>query len=123
MIGVEGFETAPASETVVAVPESITVMEDDTNKVITAHMMPRERLDEHAVARMMQDKRRLGHRETILKSDQGPAIIALREALIRTVWEHHHPRDQRKPRLKPAAYHNKIVEQQVVANYNREDTR
>ena len=29
MIGVEGFETAPASETVVAVPESIAVMEDE----------------------------------------------------------------------------------------------
>ena len=30
-------------------------MEDDSNKVITAHMVTREGPDEHAVAIMMQD--------------------------------------------------------------------
>ena len=53
------------------------VMEDDTSKVAAAHMMPRQGPDEHAVVRIKQDMRLLGHMQNVLKSDQEPATIAL----------------------------------------------
>ena len=49
-------------------------MEDDTNKIITAHTMPREGPDELAVARMMQDIRLFWTQGYHLKSGQEPAI-------------------------------------------------
>ena len=59
----------------------ILVMEDDTTKVITAHMMPRKGPDEYATSRIAQDIRGLGYRKIILKSDQEPAIVALKDSV------------------------------------------
>ena len=63
----------------------IIVLEDDTSKVITAHIVPKEGVDEHTVARIAQDIKNLGYKKIILKSDQEPAILALKEEIRRTL--------------------------------------
>ena len=59
----------------------ILVMEDDTTKVITAHMVPIKGPDEYAASRLSQDIRGLGYRRIIFKSDHDPAILALKDSV------------------------------------------
>ena len=63
----------------------ILVMEDDTTKVITAHMVPRKGPDDYSVNRLAQDIRGLGYTHVIPKSDQEPAILALNDSVKATV--------------------------------------
>ena len=65
----------------------ILVMKDDTTRTMSAHMMPRKGPDEHAVKRMQQDIKNLGYRRIIIKSDQEPAILALKEEVRRSMSE------------------------------------
>ena len=59
------------------------MIEDGTSKVIFAHMLPRKGLDEHVVARVAQDLKSLGYKMIILKSDQEPALLALKDEVRR----------------------------------------
>ena len=60
-------------------------MEDDTTKAVIAHMVPRKGPDEHAVARVAQDIKNFGYRKIIFKSDQEPAILALKDEVRRAL--------------------------------------
>ena len=59
------------------------MLEDDTTKAVMAHMIPRKGTDEHAVMRIVQDIKNLGYRKIIFKSDQEPAILALKDEVKR----------------------------------------
>ena len=61
----------------------LIVLEDDTTKAVMAHMVPRKGADEHAVMRIVQDIKNLGYKKVIFKSDQEPAILALKEEVRR----------------------------------------
>ena len=62
----------------------ILVIEDDTSKTVMAHMLPRKGVDEYAVERLKQDIGLLGYKRIVLKSDQEPAILALKAEVKRT---------------------------------------
>ena len=62
----------------------ILVVEDDTSKAVMAHMLPRKGADEYAVERLKQDLGLLGYKRIVLKSDQEPAILALKAEVKRT---------------------------------------
>ena len=57
----------------------ILIMDDDTTKVIAAHMVPRKGPDEYSVNRLAQDIKGLGCRRIIFKGDQEPTILALKD--------------------------------------------
>ena len=54
------------------------VTEDDTTKVITAHMVSRKGLDEYSINRLAQGIKGLGYNRIMLTSDQEPSILPLR---------------------------------------------
>ena len=63
----------------------LIVMEDDATKAVIARMVPRKGPDEHAVARVAQDIKNFGYRKIIFKSDQEPAILALKDEVRRAL--------------------------------------
>ena len=59
------------------------VLYDSESKYIAAEIVPEKGANEYSVRRMAQIVNRLGYRRVILKSDQEPAIIALKSAVKR----------------------------------------
>ena len=61
----------------------LIVLEDDTTKVVTAHMVPHKGVDEHAIGRVVQDIKNLGYKKIIFKING--YINLLVESSINTV--------------------------------------
>ena len=59
----------------------IIVVKDSATKAPFAHLLPRKGPDPYAVDRISRDLQLLGHRRFIFKSDQEPAILALKDAV------------------------------------------
>ena len=70
----------------------IIVMKDRNTKYITADEVPRKGDEEYAASRMIQHlKKLLGKTRLILKTDQEPAIVTLRERIRNEVLTSSHP--------------------------------
>ena len=59
------------------------VMHDRRSKYVAAEIMTEKGVNPYAVKRLAQLINRLGYRRVIIKSDQEPSIIALKEAVKR----------------------------------------
>ncbi len=59
------------------------VMKDQRTRLVTARVVPSKGLDAYAVGRLKKDVEQLGHRRIVTKSDNEPAILALKEAVRR----------------------------------------
>ena len=59
----------------------IVVAKDNRTKMIMARVVPGEGLDSYAVETLKKIFERLGYKKVILKSDNEPAILALKEAV------------------------------------------
>ena len=63
--------------------QRLVVMKDSMSKAICANVVPRKGDHEYAVMRAVQDIRSLGYKRIILKSDQEPALLKLKEGIVR----------------------------------------
>ena len=61
----------------------ILAVRDRDTRYTFAHVVPSKGADEHTVEQVVRDLKRLGHRQLALKSDQEPAILALKEEVRR----------------------------------------
>ncbi len=61
----------------------IVVMKDEKTKMITAKVAPSKEVDAHSVDSVRKALEQLGHRRMISRSDNKPAILALKEAVSR----------------------------------------
>ena len=61
----------------------ILVIKDSKTKVTWARAVPQKGVCPYAVKRLVKDLRLLGHKTAIFKSDGEPAIVALKEAVMR----------------------------------------
>ena len=61
----------------------IIVAKDNRTKMITARVVPSKGLDSYAVQSVKRMIERLGYKKIIMKSDNEPAILALKEAVRR----------------------------------------
>ena len=61
----------------------IIVMFDCHTGYVAANLVPKKGAIEFTIKRMIQDLDILGYKKLILKSDQEPAIIALKQAIKR----------------------------------------
>eukprot|EP00974_Lingulodinium_polyedra_P067665 6552644-Lingulodinium_polyedra.AAC.1 len=61
----------------------ILVIKARKTKAVMAHLLPRKGADPYAVARVVQDIRNTGYKRIILKSDQEPSIMALKQEVKR----------------------------------------
>ena len=61
----------------------ILVTKDSRTKMVFARVLPRKGLDEYAVGALKRIVEQLGYKKIILKSDNEPAILALKEAVRR----------------------------------------
>ena len=61
----------------------IVVAKDSKTKMIMARVVPSKGVDSYAVETVKKMVERLGHRKIIMKSDNEPAILALKEAVRR----------------------------------------
>jgi len=61
----------------------ILVMHDRASKTIFADVVPATGLNPYAVARMKANLESLGYKRVVIKTDQEPAIMALKEAVVR----------------------------------------
>ncbi len=61
----------------------IIVEKDNKTKMIIARVVPSKELDSHAVETVKKMVERLGYKQIIMKSDNEPAILALKEAVRR----------------------------------------
>ena len=60
------------------------MIKDSETEVQYTHVIPKKGLDSYAVKRIVQDiERNFGYKKFILKIDQEPAIMVLKEAIIR----------------------------------------
>jgi hypothetical protein len=59
------------------------VIKDSRTKVALARVVPKKGRDQYAIERLQKDISNLGYKKMILKSDNEPAIIALKEAVKR----------------------------------------
>ncbi len=59
----------------------IVVAKDNQTKAIVASFVPSKALDSYAVETVKKMVKRLGHRKIITRSDNEPAILALKEAV------------------------------------------
>ena len=57
------------------------VIRDRRSKILTAHVIEEKGANEYAVKRLSQDQRLMGYRKIIFKSDNEPAIIALKQGV------------------------------------------
>ena len=65
----------------------VIVMKDRKTKMITAHTVPRKGDDPYVTGRVAQDIRNLGYWRLIVKSDQEPAILALKMEVRKNLKE------------------------------------
>ena len=63
------------------------VIKDESTKVIEAHIVPRKGGNNHAITTVVNVLNSLGHKKIILKSDQEPSIMKLKEAVKREFGE------------------------------------
>ncbi len=61
----------------------IVVAKDNKTKMIMARVVPSKGLDNYAVKTVKKMMERMGHKKIILKSDNDPAIFALKKAVRR----------------------------------------
>ncbi len=61
----------------------IVVVKDHKSKVLMAKVVPNKGVNEYAVEVVRRFVEQFGHNKVILKSDNVPAILALREAVRR----------------------------------------
>ena len=61
--------------------QPILVMRDRRSKIVTAHVIEEKGANEYAVKRLSQDLKLTGYRKIIFKSDNEPAIIALKQGV------------------------------------------
>eukprot|EP00974_Lingulodinium_polyedra_P061448 5929748-Lingulodinium_polyedra.AAC.1 len=61
----------------------ILVVKDRETKSVAAHLLPRKGADPYSVARVVQDIKNTGYKRIILKSDQEPSIMALKQEVKR----------------------------------------
>ena len=59
------------------------VLKDSRTKVTLARVVPKKGRDQYAIERLQKDIANLGYKKMILKSDNEPAIVALKEAVKR----------------------------------------
>ena len=63
--------------------QPILIMKDRKSKTITAHVVEHKGANENAIKRLGQDIGLLGYKKIILKSDEEPSIIALKQTVKR----------------------------------------
>ena len=61
--------------------QPIIVTRDRKSKIVTAHVVEEKGANEYAVKRLSQDLKLTGYRKIIFKSDNEPAIIALKQGV------------------------------------------
>eukprot|EP00974_Lingulodinium_polyedra_P091361 8857574-Lingulodinium_polyedra.AAC.1 len=61
----------------------ILVIKDRKTKSVAARLVPRKGADPYAVARVVQDIKHTGSKRLILKSDQEPSIMAMKQEVKR----------------------------------------
>ena len=61
----------------------ILVMKDSKTKMVCAWTVPRKGIDAYAIVMLRKMTERLGHKRIVMRSDNEPAILALKEAVRR----------------------------------------
>ncbi len=61
----------------------IVVLKDERTKMITAKAVPSKGVDAHAVDSVRKALEQLGHKSILMKSDNEPAMLAMKEAVRR----------------------------------------
>ncbi len=62
---------------------STLVIKDKRSKTVESHLVPRKGEESHAIGTLLNVLNQFGYKEIILKSDQEPAILKLKEAVKR----------------------------------------